>query len=169
MDPVGFGASTGSLVADVLKEMGAAGAIINHTENKVEFNSLVGSIARCRVAGLKSVVCVNSVEEAMAILGLGPDYLSLEYADLIGSGKSISALRPKDIEYFSKMVGKSGNGTKPMCGAGISTGGDVSAAVELGSHGVLVASAIVNAAEPEKIIREMAEAMKQDIASAIRK
>jgi hypothetical protein len=34
---------------------------------------------------------------------------------------------------------------------------------------VLVASAIVNAKNPEAVIREMAEAMKQDVASAIRK
>ena len=146
--------------------MGAAGSIINHTEKKAEFNSLVGAIAQCRLAGMKSVVCVNSVEEARAILSLKPDYLSLEYADLIGSGRSISALRPKDVEYFCGMIERSGNGTKPMCGAGISSGADVKAALELGSAGVLVASAIVNAADPEAVIMEMAEAMSQKAASA---
>jgi len=167
VDPAGFGANTGHITADMLREAGARGAIINHTEKKMEFNSLVGSIAKCRTAGLTSVVCVNSVEEAKAIMSVSPDYLSLEYADLIGSGKSISLLKPKDVAYFAKLVKGSGETnrirgqapTKPLCGAGVSCGNDVRAALELGTHGVIVASAIVNAQDQEAVIKEMAEAL----------
>jgi len=159
VDPAGLGANTGHITADMLREAGARGAIINHTEKKMEFNSLVGAIAKCRITGLKSVVCVNSIEEAKAIMSLHPDYLSLEYADLIGSGKSISLLKPKDVARFAKLVKDSGYTTKPLCGAGVSCGKDIRAALELGTHGVIVASAIVNAQEPERVIREMAEAL----------
>ncbi len=160
VDQAGFGANTGCIIAEALREAGARGAIINHTEKRQDLNSVVGSVARCRVAGLRSVVCVNSIKEAGEVIKLHPDYISLEYPELIGSGKSISILKPKDVQHFSGMVKSSGYTTKPLCGAGISSGADVKAALEMGAHGVMVASAIVNAPGPEKVIREMAEAFQ---------
>ena len=47
-----------------------------------------------------------------------------------------------------------------LCGAGISHGDDVKAALKLGTQGVLVASGIVKAKDPYMIMREFAEAMK---------
>ena len=48
-----------------------------------------------------------------------------------------------------------------LCGAGISHGEDVSAALKLGTQGVLVASGIVKAKDPYMIMLEFAEAMKR--------
>ena len=45
-----------------------------------------------------------------------------------------------------------------LCGAGISRGDDVAVALKLGTHGVLVASGIVKAKDPYRILREFAEA-----------
>jgi len=47
-----------------------------------------------------------------------------------------------------------------LCGAGISTGDDVAKAIELGTEGVLLASAYVKAKDPKKILflSDMAEA-----------
>ncbi|MEM2175414.1 MAG: triose-phosphate isomerase, partial [Candidatus Micrarchaeia archaeon] len=44
---------------------------------------------------------------------------------------------------------------KVICGAGISKGEDVKKAMELGTVGVLVSSAIVKSKNPEKVLREM--------------
>ena len=46
-----------------------------------------------------------------------------------------------------------------LAGAGITGGDDAARAVELGSAGVLVASAVMKAADPESKMRELAEAM----------
>jgi len=48
-----------------------------------------------------------------------------------------------------------------LCGAGITNGEDVSAALKLGTEGVLVASGIVKAADPHKVMLEFAHAMTQ--------
>lgn len=45
-----------------------------------------------------------------------------------------------------------------LTGAGISSAEDVEAAIKLGTAGVLVASAIMKAKDPAKVIRDMAEA-----------
>jgi triosephosphate isomerase len=39
-----------------------------------------------------------------------------------------------------------------LCGAGISTGDDVYAALKLGTNGILVASGVVKAPKPEEVL-----------------
>jgi triosephosphate isomerase len=46
-----------------------------------------------------------------------------------------------------------------LCGAGITNGEDVAAAIRLGTEGVLVASGIVKAKDPHKVMLEFAQAM----------
>jgi len=48
-----------------------------------------------------------------------------------------------------------------LCGAGISSGDDVEAALKLGTKGVLLASGVVKAKEPKKVLLEMAEAAQR--------
>ena len=48
-----------------------------------------------------------------------------------------------------------------LCGAGITKGEDVSAALKLGTKGVLVASGIVKAKDPCKVMMEFAEAINK--------
>ncbi|MGB9134788.1 MAG: triose-phosphate isomerase [Candidatus Bathyarchaeia archaeon] len=45
-----------------------------------------------------------------------------------------------------------------LCGAGITQGDDVAAALRLGTKGVLVASGIVKAKEPYKVLLDFARA-----------
>jgi len=47
-----------------------------------------------------------------------------------------------------------------LCGAGISHGEDVTAALRLGTQGVLVASGIVKAKNQYAVLREFAEATR---------
>jgi triosephosphate isomerase len=46
-----------------------------------------------------------------------------------------------------------------LCGAGITSGEDVAAAMRLGTEGVLVASGIVKAKNPYKVMMGFAEAI----------
>jgi triosephosphate isomerase len=49
---------------------------------------------------------------------------------------------------------------KVLCGAGITNGNDVKKAIELGTYGVLVASGVVKAENPKKVLIDFAEALK---------
>lgn len=42
-----------------------------------------------------------------------------------------------------------------MCGAGVKTGEDVRAAMDLGADGVLLASGVVKAKDPEAALRDL--------------
>jgi triosephosphate isomerase len=64
---------------------------------------------------------------------------------LIGSGKSITQYKPELIERFVEVIKDMNSEIIPLCGAGISSSKDVQAAKELGTQGVLVASAVVKA------------------------
>ena len=48
-----------------------------------------------------------------------------------------------------------------LCGAGIKNKDDVRIAVRLGSLGILVASGVVKAEEPEKVLRELAAGIRE--------
>ena len=41
------------------------------------------------------------------------------------------------------------------CGAGVKTGDDVRTAMDLGAHGVLLASGVVKAKDPEAVLRDL--------------
>ncbi|MEM3594437.1 MAG: hypothetical protein QXS27_06890, partial [Candidatus Jordarchaeaceae archaeon] len=51
----------------------------------------------------------------------------------------------------------------PLCGAGISTGKDVTAAIRLNTKGVLLASGVVKAKDPKAVLQEMAEAAQKTL------
>ena len=46
-------------------------------------------------------------------------------------------------------------GVKVLCGAGISTGDDMAAAIELGAEGVLLASGIIKAESPKDALLDL--------------
>ena len=50
-----------------------------------------------------------------------------------------------------------------LTGAGITHGEDAAAAIRLGTVGVLVASAVMKAKDPEQKLRELAEAMAKEL------
>jgi triosephosphate isomerase len=49
-----------------------------------------------------------------------------------------------------------GDGVHVLCGAGVTTGDDVAAALRLGADGILVASGIVKAKDPEAVLKDFA-------------
>jgi len=48
-----------------------------------------------------------------------------------------------------------------LCGAGITTGEDVYAALKLGAEGVLVASGVVKAPRPEDVLMDFCKAVRK--------
>ncbi|MFX1485490.1 MAG: triose-phosphate isomerase, partial [Promethearchaeota archaeon] len=108
--------------------------------------------------GLINVCCAPDGQTAAEIAKFGPDFIAFEVPELIGTGRAISKERPDSVREFVKILSTSNPKTMPLCGAGISTSEDVETAFELGTKGVLVASAIVKASNPRLILEEMVSA-----------
>jgi triosephosphate isomerase len=156
-----IGSTTGFMVPELLKKSGVKGSIINHSEHRIPPKDIEILVTKLRELKMTSVLCVKDVAEAKKYSKLNPDYIAIEPPELIGSGKAVSKEKPELITRAVSAVKSSKNSTKLLCGAGIVSGDDVSAAIDLGSVGILVASGIVKAKNWTKIIEEFSKAMKK--------
>ncbi len=154
IDAEEFGAHTGKDIAEALKENGAYGTLINHSEDRAELETIGKCVERCRAAGLVSVVCADTPELAEKVARFNPDYIAIEPPELIGSGVSVSKAKPDVVTATIEKVRKINPDIKVLCGAGITSGEDAVKAMELGCKGILVASGVVKAAKPEDKLKE---------------
>ena len=159
IDPITAGSFTGHVLPESVKEAGATGTLINHSERRLRLADIDTAIRRAREAGLISVVCANNPDVSAAVAALKPQMLAVEPPELIGTGISVSKAKPKVVSGTVKLVKEINSDVVVLCGAGISKGEDVRAALKLGTEGVLVASAIVKAKDPYTVLLEFAEAV----------
>jgi triosephosphate isomerase len=160
IDPIRPGSYTGHVLADSVKEAGAKGTLINHSERQLKLSEIDEIIGITREKGLVSVVCANNPNISVAAAALKPDIIAIEPPELIGTGIPVSKAKPEVVTNTIKRVREVNPKVTILCGAGISHGEDVAVALKLGTQGVLVASGIVKAKDPYKILREFAEATK---------
>jgi triosephosphate isomerase len=144
--------NTGYILPEAVKEAGAAGTLLNHAEHRISFDKLESSIKRCHELGLKVIVCTDSLEDVEKLKKLNPYSIAFEDPILIGTGQSITKSKQDAVKKFADLL-KNTN-IIPLCGAGISTGEDVQEALKLGTKGVLAASGIVKAKDPEQLLKE---------------
>lgn len=147
-----YGKFTGYVSAKCIKENGAYGTLLNHAEHKLEYAVLKNTIKECKRIGLKTVVCAKDLKEARQIAHLSPDYIAYEVPELIGTLQSISKLKPISVRRFSNIVKAINPKIVPLCGAGIANREDVMSALDLGTKGVLIATAVVKAKKPKKAL-----------------
>jgi triosephosphate isomerase len=160
VDPVGYGKHTGHLLPEAVAQAGCAGTLISHSERRLELAAIEATVKRAREAGLIQVVCVDEVERGRAVAPFGPDVIAIEPPELIGTGIPISKARPEVVSGAVEAVQSVDPGIKVLCGAGITSGEDVTASLRLGAEGVLVASGVVKAESPLEKLLELAEAMR---------
>lgn len=158
VDDEKMGPSTGFTVPEIAKSYGAIGALINHSEHRIEMNSIASLVKRLRRLGMVSIVCAQEPQEVVEISTFEPDFIAIEPPELIGSGKAVSKENPTVI---TKSIEGAGSRSRIICGAGISDKEDVSKAMELGSQGILVASGVIKATSWDKKITELASGMKR--------
>lgn len=159
IDPVKPGSSTGHILVESIKEAGAVGTLINHSERQLKLINIEVAIARARETGLVSVVCANNAVVSAAVAALKPDMIAVEPPELIGTGIPVSKAKPEVLTGAIELVKRINPDVVVLCGAGITKGEDVAAALKLGTEGVLVASGIVKAKDPYKVLLEFAEAI----------
>ncbi|MCW4007250.1 MAG: triose-phosphate isomerase [Candidatus Bathyarchaeota archaeon] len=158
MDPIKPGSYTGHVLAESIKEAGAVGTLINHSERRLKLADIDAVIELTREQELISCVCVNNPSVSAAAAALKPDIVSIEPPELIGTGIAVSRVQPEVVTTTVKLVRNINSDVTILCGAGISHGEDVATAIRLGTQGVLVASAIVKAKDPYSVLREFADA-----------
>ena len=163
VDPVPHGSYTGHVLLESVKEAGAIGTLINHSERRLRLFEIEALIAKTRESGMVSVVCTNNTMVSAAAAALSPDVISLEPPELIGSGIAVSKARPEVVSDTVELVKRMNPQAVMLCGAGITTGEDVSSALKLGTKGVLVASGIVKAKDPRKVLMEFSEAITESL------
>ncbi|MEM2978058.1 MAG: triose-phosphate isomerase [Candidatus Hadarchaeales archaeon] len=157
VDPLTPGAHTGWVLPEAVKETGAVGSLINHSEHPLEVEGIEACVKRLRELGLVSVVCAADPELCRKVASFRPDFVAVEPPELIGTGRAVSKVRPEVVSEAVKLVKGVNPSVRVLCGAGISTGEDVRMALELGAEGVLLASSVVKAkdwrAAAEDVVR----------------
>lgn len=152
IDPITPGGHTGSNLIETLIEAGISGSLINHSENRMKLADIDEVIQLCKQNDIESCVCTNNIATSKAIATFSPDAVAVEPPELIGTGIPVSQAQPEVVEDSVKGVKSINKKIKVLCGAGISTGDDMKAAMDLGADGVLLASGIVNAENPKEAL-----------------
>ncbi|MCH7730036.1 triosephosphate isomerase [Patescibacteria group bacterium] len=157
VDAVERGRATGWFPPEVAKEAGAEGTFLNHSEHKLSIGQLGEIMARCRQAGLKTLVFADSVEEAKVVSKFKPDYIGYEPQELIASKTtSVSQEKPEIIRSVVKEVPK----TAILIGAGVKGRKDVQVGIKLGATGIVLSSAVVLAKNPKEVLKDLVKGFK---------
>ncbi len=159
VDPIEYGSNTGHTLAETVADAGAVGTLINHSEHRLKLADVDGAVAAAERAGLETVVCANNAAQVGAAAALGPDAVAVEPPALIGTGTPVSQADPDIVTDAVEAAAAVDEDVTVLCGAGISTGDDVVSARDLGSSGVLLASGVAKADDPEAALTDLVSSL----------
>jgi triosephosphate isomerase len=108
IDAIKPGSSTGHILVDAVKEAGAVGTIINHSERRLKLAEIDAIVTIAKQHDLLSCLCTNNPTTSAAAAALYPDMVSIEPPELIGSGIAVSKAQPKSSQtqcgWFKKLT-----------------------------------------------------------------
>jgi len=156
VDAIEPGPYTGWTLAESVRDAGAMGSLLNHSELKLPPAMLVRAMKRLRKLDLISVVCADNPSEEQSLVGFKPDMLAVEPPELIGGKVSVSSAHPEIITQSVKLA----KDIPLLVGAGIHTTEDVRVALKLGAKGILVASGVVLAKDQRKALLALVNGFK---------
>jgi len=154
LDPVGQGSHTGWLEPDTAIARGATGTIINHAEHKVSLEH-VEKLMAMLPEGFPVCACAADVTEARALAKLGPTFIAVEPPELIGGDISVTTADPTIVSDTVAAVKEVNPNVRVLCGAGVKNGQDVATAIALGAEGVLLASGVTKANDPQAVLEDL--------------
>jgi len=157
MDPLPVGRGLGSVLPEAVKAAGATGVMLNHAEKPMTIADLYKAIKRADEIGLATIVCADTIDEAVAIAHFNPNIIVAEPTELIGTGQ------PSDEEYIletTKAIKAVNPEIQVLQGAGISNGKDVYNVIKAGVEATGTTSGIMKAADPEAMLDEMIRAVR---------
>ncbi len=167
LDPFPQGQYTGWINLEAVKEAGASGTLLNHSEHQIPPGTVRQIIKRARSPSHQSpvtshqrfqvMVCCKSIGQAERLTKFKPDFLAYEPPELIGSReKSVASEKPEAIGNLVKMIPE----IPITVGAGIHSQEDVKISLKMGAKGVLVATDIVLAKDSKKELEDLAKGFK---------
>ena len=160
IDPIEPGSHTGWILAEAVKEAGAIGTLLNHSEHRLKLADIDTCIKLAKENELTTIVCSNNLDTSKAIAALKPDFVAIEPPELIGGDISVTTANPEIVADTVREVRAINREIKILCGAGVKKGEDVSKAIELGTDGVLLASGVVKAQNKEEVLKDLVSGLK---------
>jgi triosephosphate isomerase (TIM) len=152
VDPIDPGRNFGLISPFSVKESGASGIAINHSERPIDLNTVEKTILKAKEYSLKTLVIAQTIDMAVKIADWKPDYILFEDPTLIaGKVSMIDQQKEKIKELLNKIS------VPLIIGAGISSKEDVINSIKIGVVGVGLATAFVKSENPEAKLRELAE------------
>lgn len=155
VDPYAPGSATGWITPSMVKAAGACGTLINHSEHRVDDDAIGRCVSMCGELGLASMVCAESVERAVSVASFSPRFIAVEPPELIGGDISVTTANPRIVSDTVDAVKSVDGRISVLCGAGVKTGKDVRAAIDLGADGVLLASGVVKHKDPRSALLDL--------------
>ncbi|HEC95153.1 MAG TPA: triose-phosphate isomerase [Thermoplasmatales archaeon] len=159
IDPITPGSHTGWTLPEAVKEAGAVGTLINHSEHRLQLADIDTCITKAKEMGLDQIVCSNNIATSKAIAALDPHFVAVEPPELIGGDISVTSANPEIVNGTVKAVRSINNDIRILCGAGVKNGDDVKKALELGTDGVLLASGVVKAKDKKMVLLDLAKGL----------
>ncbi len=155
VDPIDPGKNTGWISPYSVKQAGASGVLINHSDHKIPEETTIKTVEKAKQYGLKTMLIGHTVEMVEKFDTFDIDLVSYEKEDLIASTISMIDQQEEAIKELVKKL------RHPLIiGAGINDGEDVKKSVLAGAKGVLLATYFVTAPDPEAKLRELASGFK---------
>lgn len=156
VDAIDPGKHSGWISPYSLKEAGATGVIINHSEHKLDRDEVIERANKSKEYGLKTMVIGQSPETALDFDNLETDYVAYEEEDLIAGKVSMIDQQEKTIRDLVLKL------RHPLIiGAGIVDGEDTKKTAETGAAGVIMATYFVTAENHEEKLRDLALGFKR--------
>ncbi|WP_162224401.1 triose-phosphate isomerase [Halorussus amylolyticus] len=155
VSPVEHGSHTGSTLAEAAADAGATGTLLNHSERRLKLADIDAALAAAERAGLETCACANNPDQIAAVAALGPDAVAVEPPELIGTGTPVSQADPDVVTDAVAAAESVDDSVAVYCGAGISTGEDLTSAQDLGAEGVLLASGVAKADDPKAALENL--------------
>lgn len=155
VDPISPGGHTGSNLLETMIESGISGTLLNHSEQRMKLVDIQNVVQLTKKRNISSVICTSNIETSTAVATFNPEFVAVEPPELIGSRIPVSQAEPEIVEGTVNKVKHVNKKIEVLCGAGISTGDDMAAAMELGTSGVLLASGIILADDPKEALLDL--------------
>ncbi len=155
VNPLPPGSGTGWITPSMLHSTDIAGTLINHSEHRIPYDHVKVAVEMCRDLKLTTCVCAENATEAATLAAYEPDMVAVEPPELIGGDISVTTADPAIVSDTVEAVRAVAPNVGVYCGAGVKNGADVKAALDLGARGVLLASGVVKAKDPEAVLRDL--------------
>lgn len=158
MDSLRPGRGVGSVLPEALREAGAEGVLLNHSERRLDKSELAATMRRAAEVGLATMVCADDAAQAVEIARLDPAVIIVESPAEIATGKRRDDF--SSIAAVNAAVWDVAPRVRLLYGAGISGPQDVYDVIAAGAQGSGSSSAVALAADPAEMLTEMIRAVR---------